>query len=100
VELTADLEDAPTSTTVRGLLRILERKGQIVHDQEGLRYVYRPAIPKREAGASTLAHVVRTFFEGSPSRAMAALLGSQESLSEQEIAAIEKVIRQARGGKS
>lgn len=99
VELTEALPDAPTSTTVRGLLRILEQKGHIVHEEDGLRYVYRPAIPKREAGAKTMAHVVRTFFEGSPSRAMAALLGSQGKLSEEELDAIEAAIRKARGGK-
>jgi predicted transcriptional regulator len=75
-EVTAELADAPTSTTVRGLLRILEEKGHVRHEREGVRYVYLPAVEKEDAGVSVLAHVLRTFFEGSPSRAMAALLGS------------------------
>src|SRR5437588_7935607 len=80
-EIHAQIPDAPTYTTVRGLLRILEAKGHIEHVQDGPRYVYAPVTPKTQAGTSMLSHVVRTFFDGSPSRAMASLLGSAHSLS-------------------
>src|SRR5437773_8042312 len=72
-EIWKQMPDPPTYTTTRGLLRVLERKGHVVHQKDGVRYVYRPIARKSETGASMLAHVVRTFFDGSPSRAMAAL---------------------------
>jgi predicted transcriptional regulator len=75
-DVAAELPDPPTYTTVRGLLRILEEKGHLRHREEGTRYVYFPSTPRDAAGHSVLAHVVRTFFDGSPARAMAALLGS------------------------
>src|SRR5687768_16212540 len=64
------LVDAPTYTTVRGLLRVLEEKGHIRHEVRGRQYIYAPATAKREAGTSHLSHVVRTFFGGSPAEAM------------------------------
>src|SRR5262245_23182000 len=73
-EVRKQMDDAPTYTTVRGLLRILEEKGHIRHEVEGVRYIYIPVASRTSAGASALAHVVRTFFRGSPADAMAALL--------------------------
>ena len=94
----ADLPDAPTYTTVRGLLRVLEEKGHLVHEEDGPRYLYSAATPRQEAGVSLLSHVVRTFFDGSASKAMAALVGSGGAdLSEAELARLEQMIRQARG---
>src|SRR4051812_11708459 len=79
-EIWKQMPDAPTYTTTRGLLRVLERKGQVVHEKDGVRFVYRPIARKAETGSSVLAHVVRTFFDGSPARAMAALLGNTREL--------------------
>jgi len=95
-EVTAALPDAPTSTTVRGLLRILERKGQLRHVVDGPRYLYMPCAPREVAGASLLSHVVRTFFDGSSSSAMAALLGRTERLSDAELDRLAGVIEEAR----
>src|SRR5881227_1437363 len=79
-EIWKQLPDAPTYTTTRGLLRVLESKGHVAHVEDGGRYVYAPVAPKSDTAASMIAHVVRTFFDGSPARAMAALLGSTQSL--------------------
>lgn len=95
-EIHEQLEDAPTYTTVRGLLRVLEQKGHVAHEEEGVRYVYFPVAPKSATGASVLAHVVGTFFGGSPSQAMAALLGSTKSLSDEEIERLSRIVRDAR----
>src|SRR4051812_26765398 len=84
-EVQVHMDDPPTYTTVRGLLRILETKGHLRHEEEDGRYVYSPRMTKRRAGRSVLAHVVRTFFDGSPSRAMAALLGAGEQLTADEL---------------
>jgi predicted transcriptional regulator len=95
----AELPDAPTYTTVRGLLRVLEEKGHLVHEEDGPRYLYSAATPRQEAGVSLLSHVVRTFFDGSASKAMAALLGSGGAeLSDADLARLEEVIRRKREG--
>lgn len=75
-EVLADLPDDPTYSSVRGMLRHLEGKGYLSHDREGLRYVYLPTSPKKEVRASALSNVVRTFFDGSVTTAVAALLQS------------------------
>ena len=90
------LADAPTYTTIRGLLRILEEKGHVRHEDEGGRFVYIPTLTKQRAARSALKHVVRTFFDDSPSRAMAALLGGQRDVSDDEIARLEELIARAR----
>lgn len=95
-EIHEQMPDAPTYTTVRGLLRVLEQKGHVAHEEEGVRYVYFPVAPKGVTGASMLAHVVGTFFGGSPSQAMAALLGSTKSLSEDEIERLARIVRDAK----
>src|SRR5216117_462561 len=69
------MPDPPTYTTVRGLLRILVRKGHLRVHSDGVRFVYQPRTPRKDAGKAFLAHVIRTFFDGSPASAMAAMLG-------------------------
>ena len=95
-EVTAELPDAPTYTTVRGLLRILEEKGHVRHDEDGGRYVYFPSTPRDAAGASQLQHVIRTFFDGSAAKAMAAFLGSsRDELSDAELAHMREIVESA-----
>ncbi len=95
-EVLERLPDAPTYTTVRGLLRVLEQKGHVRHEDEAGRYVYFPTVTRQKAAKTALRHVVRTFFDDSPSRAMAALLGSQREVSDDEIARLEELIAKAR----
>jgi predicted transcriptional regulator len=96
-EIHAQLKDAPTLTTVRGLLRVLESKGHVRHEEDGKRYVYFPRTPRSEAGRSLLQHVISTFFAGSPSEAVASLMGAQrDSLSDEEIARLSAVLDKAR----
>ena len=76
-EVRAGLPDAPSDSAVRTLLRLLEEKGQLTHEEEGQRFVYRPTTPKRDAGRSALRHLVDTFFGGSVERVVAALLDEQ-----------------------
>jgi predicted transcriptional regulator len=99
-EVTAQLPDPPTYTTVRGLLRVLEAKGHLRHEQDGPRYVYLPALPRDDAGTSMLAHLVRTFFDGSPARAMAALIGSDaDAPSDAELERLSRVVDEARAAR-
>jgi predicted transcriptional regulator len=91
------LPDAPTYTTVRGLLRILEEKGHLRHERHGRQYMYLPSTPREDAGTSQLSHVLRTFFGGSPAEAMAALLGSQNArVSADELERLARLVENAR----
>jgi BlaI family transcriptional regulator, penicillinase repressor len=78
-EVLAELPDPPTYSAVRGMLRLLEDKGFVRHEQEGLKYVYVPADDTRQVRANALKHIVKTFFGGSPEQAVAALLEMSDS---------------------
>lgn len=96
-EVQQSLEDAPTTTTVRGLLRVLEEKGHVRHELDAQRFVYMPAVERDTAAAQVLPHVIRTFFEGSPARAMAAFLGADaDGVSDAELDRLQEVVDQAR----
>ena len=64
----------PSYSAVRAMLRILEDKGHLRHEQDGPRYIYLPTVSRSEARESALRRVVRTFFEGSAEEALSALL--------------------------
>jgi predicted transcriptional regulator len=68
------MSDAPSYSTVRTLLRLLEEKGQLRHEQDGPRYVYVPTVAREKARRSALRNVLATFFDGSTEEAVAALL--------------------------
>src|SRR5205814_9654354 len=59
----SNLADKPSYSTVRAQLRVLEEKGHVRHEEQGLRYVYVPAVPRDVARRSALRHLVETFFE-------------------------------------
>lgn len=100
IDIHAALPDAPTYTTVRGLLRVLVEKGHLLHEKEGKRYVYLPRTPRPAAGASSIAHVVRTFFAGSPTDAMAAFLGAKaQDISDAEFDRLAALVDKARRNK-
>ena len=68
------LPDPPSYSAVRALLRVLEEKGHLRHEQMGPRYVFLPTVPRERAREHALERLVGTFFGGSPEGAMAALL--------------------------
>ena len=78
-EVREALNDAPSYSAVRALLRILEEKGHLRHELgESNRYVFSPMVPRERARKSALRHVLATFFEDSPANAMAALLDLED----------------------
>ena len=96
-EIMADLPDPPTYSAVRSVLRILGEKNLIKHKEDGPRYVYYPAESTERARDDVLAHVVRTYFAGSPENAVTALLRmSDVDLDEAEVERLRKTIRRAR----
>src|SRR5438045_764976 len=96
-EVMAELPGDPSYSTVRAQLRVLEDKGHVRHDEEGLRYVYAPAVPRHAARKPALRHLVDTFFEGSAEKAVTALLGGEGSrLTDDELDRIADMIEKAR----
>jgi predicted transcriptional regulator len=96
-EVMEELTGEPSYSTVRTQLRVLEEKGHVRHEEEGLRYVYMPTVPRHSARRSALKHLVDTFFEGSTTKAVAALLGGEASrVSDDDLARIEDLVKNAR----
>jgi predicted transcriptional regulator len=96
-EVREALPDPPSYSAVRAMLRILEDKSHVKHEEEALRYVYRPAVARESARRSAMKHMVETFFDGSVEKAVAALLDpSAARLSSDELDRLEKLIQSAR----
>jgi BlaI family penicillinase repressor len=76
-QVLAALPDRPSYSTVRAQLGVLEEKGHVRHEEQGLRYVYFPAVPRDIARRSALRHLVETFFDGSTEKVVTALLGGE-----------------------
>ncbi len=96
-EVMSELPGEPSDSTVRTQLRVLEDKGHVRHEEEGLRYVYMPAVARHTARKSALRHLIDTFFEGSTEKAVAALLGGEGArLTEGELQRIADLIAKAR----
>jgi predicted transcriptional regulator len=96
-EVMADLPGEPSYSTVRTQLRVLEEKGHVRHEEEGLRYVYLPEVPRHTVRKSALRHLVDTFFDGSAEKVIAALLGEGTArLSDDELERIAQRVARAR----
>jgi predicted transcriptional regulator len=93
-EVREEMPDPPSYSAVRAMLRVLEEKGHVRHEEEALRYVFIPTASRALATRSALAHLVTTFFEGSTERAVAALLDGK--LSQQELDRLAVLIESAK----
>jgi predicted transcriptional regulator len=78
------------------MLRLLEDKGHVRHEQDGPRYVYLPTVNRDKARRSAMRHLVRTFFDGSTEDAVAALLQGDNGMSEDELSRLSKLIEGAK----
>ena len=96
-EVQRGLPDPPSYSAVRAMLRILEEKGHVRHEQEGPRYVYVARVDRDKARHSALRHLVQTFFDGSAEQAVAALIDdSAGRLTDEELARMGRMIAKAR----
>ncbi len=96
-EVREAMPDAPGYSAVRAMMRILEEKGHVRHQAEGLKYVYAPTMARDKAKRSALKHLVDTFFAGSPEQAVAALLDvSAARLTPAELDRMAELIERAR----
>jgi predicted transcriptional regulator len=96
-EIQEGLPGNPNYSSVRTILRVLERKGYLRHTEEGLRYVYEPTVAREAASYSALQRIIRTFFDGSAKEAVAALLDPAAfHLSETELSELARIIDRAK----
>jgi predicted transcriptional regulator len=96
-DVLAALPGGPHYSTVRTQLRVLEEKGHVRHESDGLRYVYVPTLARHTARKAALRHLVDTFFDGSAASAVTALLGRDAGrLTGDELDRIETLLRSAR----
>jgi BlaI family penicillinase repressor len=96
-EIQERMPGQPGYSTVRTILRILERKGHVRHIEEGQRYIYLPAVARETAKKSAIQRLIATFFDGSAKAAAAALLDPKSSkLSTEDLKELESMIRNAR----
>ncbi|HZN10687.1 MAG TPA: BlaI/MecI/CopY family transcriptional regulator [Blastocatellia bacterium] len=96
-EVLGRLPDPPGYSAVRAMLRLLEEKGYLRHDQQGPRYVYLPTLAREKARRSALKQMLQTFFDGSTEAAVAALLDlSRPKLSAPELERLSRMIDEAK----
>jgi predicted transcriptional regulator len=96
-EVMEELPGQASYSTVRTQLRILENKGHVRHEDDGVRFIYMPVARRDTARKSALRHLVETFFDGSAEKTVAALLGGEATrVSEEELDRIAALIDKAR----
>jgi BlaI family transcriptional regulator, penicillinase repressor len=96
-EVLDQLAEPPSYSAVRALLRVLEEKGHLRHEEDGPRYVFLPTVPRERALQSALRQLLHTFFDGSTEQAVAALLDlSSARLSDAELERLSQLIADAR----
>jgi len=96
-EVLENLPEPPSYSAVRAMLRLLEEKGYLKHEQDGMRYIYLPTLSREKARRSALSQLVQTFFDGSTEEAVAAMLDmSKNKLSDEELDRLSQLIDEAR----
>jgi predicted transcriptional regulator len=96
-EILAALPDPPSYSAIRALIKVLEDKGHVKHQEDGPRYVFTPSVPRSKARRNAVKHLLQTFFDDSAGEAVASLLGlSAGKLKPEELDKIEELIARAR----
>jgi predicted transcriptional regulator len=94
-EIRGRLADPPSDSSVRVMLTRLEKKGVLKHQQDGLKYVYSATISPALAKKTALRQYLQTFFGGSLTRMMTALV-SESSWTDDELDALRAEIDRVR----
>ena len=96
-EILDEMPDPPSYSAVRAMLRVLEEKKHVRHEEKDLRYVYLPVVPREKARRSAATHLLNTFFDGSTEQAVATLLSvSSRELKEEDFDRLAALIEEAR----
>jgi predicted transcriptional regulator len=97
VDVMENLPNPPSYSAVRAMLRLLEERGYLKHEQDGLRYVYLPTVSREKARQSALKQMLQTFFDDSTEDAVATLLDiSRSKLSDSDLDRLSELIEEAR----
>ncbi|SNT05684.1 BlaI/MecI/CopY family transcriptional regulator [Sphingopyxis indica] len=99
-EIAASLSDELSGSAIRAMLKRLEGKGFVAREASERGFLYAPSVEEKTASKSALGQVVRVFFNGSATSAAAALLGMQDKMSDKELDEIERLIAEAREGRT
>src|SRR5580692_2181516 len=100
-EIHEALPDPPSYSAVRAALSVLEKKDHVRHELQGLRYVWKPRVPRENARRTALRHLVKTFFDGSVEQTVAALLDEASvKLEQHDLDRLRDMIGKAEGGKA
>jgi len=94
-ELAAELAGTWTESTVKTLLNRLVRKGALDYETAGKAFLYSPTITQSECRAAESASFLERVFDGSLSPMLAHFVESH-SLSDSELAELEKLVRRKR----
>jgi predicted transcriptional regulator len=96
-DVLAQLPDPPSYSSVRTMLRLLESKGFLKHRRDGNRYLYTATEPRSRASRSAVRHLLRTFFRGSATDAVAAILeDSSDKISPDDFERMARMIEESR----
>lgn len=96
-EVMDGMAEPPSYSAVRATLRVLEQKGHLRHEHDGVRYVYLPTIQREKARRSALDHLLRTFFDGSAANVVSALLERERhKMTDEELDRLSALIEDAR----
>jgi predicted transcriptional regulator len=95
IVLASGEDPPPNYKTVQAWLRIMERKGQVDHRQEGRAFVFHPLITRGDLHRLSIRNLLTKYFTGSRSEMLVALL-SDERISSEELSELEGLIRNRR----
>jgi predicted transcriptional regulator len=96
-EVLENMPNPPSYSAVRAMLRLLEDKGFVRHEQDGPRYVYLPTLSRDKARQSAMKQLLQTFFDDSAEQAVAALIDmSRRKMSDAELDRLSRLIDEAR----
>lgn len=96
-EVRGNLPDPPSYSAVRAMLRVLEEKGHLRHEERGPRYVFQATVSVESARRSALRRLLRTFFDNSLEEAVATLLDVESSnVTKEDLDRLARMIDQAR----
>lgn len=96
-QIAAAIPDPPSTTAVRTLLTILEKKGHIRHRMDGVRYLYEPKVAREKMAQKAVKSVLSTFFDNSVEGVVAALLNQDDlKLSPAELDRLSRMIEKAK----
>lgn len=97
------MEDDPGYDSVRITLGILAKKGYLAHRREKRKYIYMPTVSSARASRLEAKSMMRTFFNGSPKKAIMAMIDmSSSEMTREELDEIASYIEKERrkgGGK-